>query len=229
MIMLVACTVFSCSKSGNSPDPPEPPIQLPQKAELLLPVKDDVCLIGEIESVEQSNVLFDWKDAKHSDRYELTLKNLTNGETTKHIAARSELKLPVKRETPYSWWVASLSSSTSQTAQSDVWKFYVTGEVKEYYAPFPADIIYPKQDQQIAVINGKVKLAWTGSDLDNDIKSYEVYFGSETSPLLITTLPAETSNYEMDVSVNNTYYWKIVTIDSAGNKSESPLVNFETN
>jgi hypothetical protein len=226
MMIIVWC---SCSKGGGSdtPNPPDPPPNTdPVKAELLLPAKDAVCITGNVQSTTQSKVQFDWKDAANAQSYELSLKNLLTGATTKHTATKSEIELLLQRETPYSWSVTSLSSASSQKPQSDVWKFYNAGEAKQYYAPFPAEIIYPTINE--VVTGAKITLKWSGSDVDNDIKSYDLYFGKTNTPSLLGNTLAAKASYDVDVTAGSDYYWKVVTKDSVGNTSESALFRFKT-
>jgi len=72
-----------------------------------------------------------------------------------------------------------------------------------------------------------VALEWIATDLDDDIVSYEVFFGTETTPT--TSLVATNDNFINDVAVSsgNTYYWRVVTIDELGNNSISSIFDFK--
>ena len=63
------------------------------------------------------------------------------------------------------------------------------------------------------------------NDIDNDIDSYNLYFGTTDPPALLDSGITETS-FEVSVASGQTYYWQVETVDSAGNKSLSELFNF---
>jgi len=73
-------------------------------------------------------------------------------------------------------------------------------------------------------------LSWTGSDPDiGDTLTYDVHFGTSTSPPLVSNDQSATS-YDPGTLANNTkYYWKIVATDNHGAPSAGPLWDFTTN
>ena len=82
----------------------------------------------------------------------------------------------LKKEIPFSWFVSSKNSATSDIASSETWRFYNSG-FQTTYAPFPAEIIEPKPAAKVFKdINNEVTLRWSGVDIDDDIVGYEVYF-----------------------------------------------------
>jgi hypothetical protein len=121
--------------------------------------------------------------------------------------------------------VVSKANGTTVTASSDKWKFYNEGPGIENYAPFPADVVAPKRGPQVEN-TGTVSLEWTGSDVDNDIDEYEVFFGTVTPPTnsLVTTTSTTTNT---SVNANTVYYWYVVTTDVAGNTSTSETFEFK--
>ncbi|MBL4939285.1 MAG: hypothetical protein JKY16_03250, partial [Lutibacter sp.] len=110
------------------------------------------------------------------------------------------------------------------TAKSAEWKFYNSGDAVITYAPFPAELIGPVMGSSTS--ESTVTLEWSGSDVDNDIKEYEVYFGLSNPP--ITNLDTTTNQKIENVAVSaNTYYWKVVTRDDEGNTSTSEVFQFK--
>ena len=72
-------------------------------------------------------------------------------------------------------------------------------------------------------------LSWTGGDPDpGDTVTYDVYFGTSTTPPLVsddqpsTTYDLGTLNYSTE------YYWKIIATDNHGTSTEGPLWDFCT-
>jgi|GEM_PF-1330994 len=72
-------------------------------------------------------------------------------------------------------------------------------------------------------------LSWTGGDPDEeDTVTYDIYFGTTSSPLKIVSNHSAT-NYEPGaLDYGTTYYWKIVAWDNHGVSTAGPLWNFTT-
>ena len=63
---------------------------------------------------------------------------------------------------PYSWYIISKSNTTTDTAESEKWKFYLKGDPVANYSPFPADLISPKSEATVSA--GSIKFEWSGSE-----------------------------------------------------------------
>ena len=226
-LFLVLSVFCSCSSSDdenkNNMTPTE---SLPPEATVLVfPEKDEECNQGDIISTTQSKVTFKWNTSSHTDSYTLTLKNLETNETTENDATTNSLALTISRNTPYSWNITSKSNETTDTATSETWKFYNAGEGNENYAPFPAEVLTPTMG---ANVDQPLTLSWKGSDVDNDIASYEVYLDTTHPPV---TLHANTTDSKIDdvaLSPATAYYWRVVTTDENGSSSQSPVFEFKT-
>lgn len=221
-ISLLCLAVLSCKKSVKVIDPPT-------KAILSLPLNNEACITGTIVSPTQSSILFKWTASQNAESYELSLKNLETGVTSTQTSTTAELTVTLGRNTPYSWFVTSKSSKISTTAVSDTWKFYNAGEALSTFAPFPADLTFPKMAQLITPTAGKITLSWTGSDVDNDIVNYDIYLGTTTTPSLIKANQTGMTLPDVAVNAGTTHYWKVVSRDSKGNTSDSGLYIFYTN
>ena len=196
----------------------------PSAATLQFPEQNSECKEGTNVTATKSTISFDWSDAQNATSYQLVLKNLATQSTSTHNATDSNLDLAVDRGTPYSWYVVSKNAGT-QTAQSATWKFYNAGEATTSYAPFPADLVAPNMGVGLSNTTTNVTLQWTGSDIDNDIDNYEVFFGSVNPPT--TSLGSTTStSMQTSVSSGNDYYWKVITTDDVGNSSTSEIFQF---
>ena len=78
-------------------------------------------------------------------------------------------------------------------------------------------------------------LSWIGGDPDaEDIVTYNVYFGTNSTPPLIETIGPYAANQTSisydpgTLSYNTTYYWKIVARDDHGVTKEGSLWDFTT-
>lgn len=222
-ILFVSSLFISCGGGSNNSDDVTP--TPPSKALLIFPEENSECNEGSIISSTQSNVNFDWSDAQNTISYEITIKNLTTGVSTKHTSNSSNKQITINRATPYSWYVVSKNDGT-ETATSSVWKFYNAGEPESSHAPFPADLVKPAMGTNISSGTSSVDLEWSGNDVDNDIKEYRVLMNTTSPP---TNIIGTTSSSTLSVNVetNNTYYWRIITEDEKGNTSRSEVFEFK--
>lgn len=221
LLLMLVLGMFACKK--NKPVPP------PTKAVLSFPNNNEACTTGTIISTTQSTVVFKWHSAENTENYDLNIKNLESGVSTIQNTTQTELEVTLSRNTPYSWYIVSKSSNVSTTAQSDIWKFYNSGPGTISYTPFPAEIIAPKLGQNVTTTSGKITLDWNGSDVDGDISSYDVYFGTASPPVLFKINLTESILNDISVTSNTVYYWKIITKDSQGNTSDSGVYQFKVN
>lgn len=218
IIITLAVLITGCIP-GNNPEP------APGKATLIAPAKDEICTVGNIVSPTESTVTLQWKEADNTESYEVTVKNLESGLKTTETTTNTQLPVTLTRGTPYSWNVISKSTKSTETATSDTWKFYNAGPAVTSYAPFPADILVPSPGQVITA-SGSVTLRWSGSDPDNDLVSYDVYFGTTAQPPLLKSGLTD-QNLDVVTKSGDTYYWKIITFDAKGNQSDSGVFQFK--
>jgi hypothetical protein len=78
-------------------------------------------------------------------------------------------------------------------------------------------------------VNIDAVLSWSGGDPDpGDIVTYDVYFGVDSPPVLVSTGQMETYYDPGLMSHDTMYYWKIVAFDNHGASTEGPIWNFKT-
>lgn len=215
---------YRCSSGGNDPNSGPTVVDPPGVANLIFPNQNSECTEGTNITNSESDVTFDWEDATNANSYELYLKNLNTQNTSSYNSSVSELTLTILRGTPYSWYVVSRNTGT-QTSQSTTWKFYNVGDAISSYAPFPAEIVSPEMGSSLSSSTNSIILEWKGSDIDNDIESYEVLYGTASTPTNSIGTTSET-NLSVNTSSGNTYYWRIITYDSQNNNSESEIFQF---
>ncbi len=218
LLLLFLIFLLACSKSK--------PDLIPSKVSLISPLLNEACTTGTIVSSTQSAVVFKWNPSENTSSYELVIKNMLTGESTSYKTVETAKAITIDQNTPYSWYVISRSSNSSN--ESTVWKFYNSGPGAITYAPFPAEILSPLMGQNVTPLNGKVRLEWIGSDVDNDIIGYDVYFGSPV-PILFKSNILDSFLADVPVSSQKIYYWKVVSKDSKGNTSESEIHQFKVN
>ena len=128
---------------------------------------------------------------------------------------------------PFSWSVTSLNTDSDITATSDNWLFYNSGS-QTTYAPFPAQVIAPKSGSTVQKNSiNEISLEWMGADVEDDIEQFEVYLSEQNPPnLLLVNTNGQVQETNVSVTSGSIYYWKIVTIDSKGNISDSGVFDF---
>jgi hypothetical protein len=228
--LLITVFLFSCGgDSGGGDDvnsTPDPdPIVAPSATTLVFPDDDSECTEGEIISDTQSRVLFQWNASQNTDSYQVNLKNLNTNSVALTNSNTNEAEITLLRGVPYEWFVVSRANGTTQTASSPVWRFYNAGPGISSFAPFPAEAIAPTRGATIPA-TASVALQWFATDIDEDISTYNLYFGTENPPELLEEGLTDTS-FEVVVASGLTYFWQIETVDSAGNRSLSELFNFQ--
>ncbi len=217
--------IMSCGSDSDDKGNTSGFTTTPKATTLLFPTNNAECNEGTIISDSLSSVEFSWKAAQDTDSYEINIKNLATGNTTKKTVSTTTEIITIDRGTPYEWFVISKASGTTETATSAVWKFYNQGVGIENYAPFPAEAASPARGTTIESTT-TVSLKWSGADVDDDIVEYEIFFGTTNNP---TTSIGTTTNITIDVTVtaNTVYYWKVITKDSQNNKSTSEIFEFK--
>ncbi|QWX83071.1 hypothetical protein H0I23_11475 [Cellulophaga sp. HaHaR_3_176] len=220
--------VLSCSSSSSEPttEPTTPVAITPSSALLIFPDDDTECNEGVIDANNdsRSTVTFEWLSAENTDSYEIKLKNLDTGSITTSTSTTNEKDISINRGTPYEWYVISLANGTSTTATSETWSFYNQGKGIQNYAPFPAIALTPQRGSTITNTE-TVTLQWSASDVDNDIASYEILFGTNETPENSLGDTTETT-IQVTIAAGNIYYWKVITTDSYNNSSNSELFEF---
>ncbi len=243
LFISVILILTGCGKGGSDSNPAPAPgggtptggggtttVPAPVNALLTLPSQNAVCTTGTITSATESTVLFTWNASANTNSYDLNLKNLLTSTTTVQNTASTQLNVTLLRNTPYSWYIVSKSSTTAATAQSDVWKFYNAGPGTVTYSPFPAEIISPTYAQSVTITTGMVNLTWQGSSVNpGTIAAYDVYFGTTTVPALLKSGVTDSFLNAVSVTSKTTYYWKVITKDILGNTSDSGIFQFSVN
>lgn len=228
LIVFVSISFVSCSSDGgggSDPMPPSPPQSTPppSSANLIFPEDNTECNEGEAINDLESRVTFRWSAAANADSYQVTVTNLNTNATSNVNSTETEVPITIDRGTPYAWFVVSRSDSSSETATSNTARFFNQGPGIENYAPFPASVVNPIRGSTVS--SGTVQLEWEGGDIDDDVLDFQILFGTENPP---STILGNTSNNQFDTTVvsDTIYYWRVITLDSAGNTSQSEIFQF---
>lgn len=71
-------------------------------------------------------------------------------------------------------------------------------------------------------------LSWSCSDPDGEPLTYDVYFGTSSSPPLVSSGQSENVYNSDQLEKDKTYYWKIVAFDNNSASTSSPIWSFDT-
>jgi len=230
IIALLSISFLACKKGikGNPEIPGSTVPVAPDMAVQSFPEQNGVCITGTGTSLESNAVIFKWNAAKNAVQYELSVKNLKTGDMLSGLTTNTELSMTISKGTPYSWFVTSRSKE-GLSAQSSSWKFYNAGNGILSYPPFPADELSPAIGTFVTPVTGTIELSWKGSDPDNDLLNYDVYFGTVLNPPLLGAAVTGVKIERVAVIAKTRYYWKVVSRDRNGNTSTSDVIQFSTN
>jgi intein/homing endonuclease len=133
-------------------------------------------------------------------------------------------------DTTYYWKIIA-TDTNGDIAEGPIWHF--TTRINDPYTPNTPD----PANGAIDVDPFKTtQLSWYGGDPDpGDVVTYEIYFGTNPSPLHIADkkCPGDqpnpiTYNLTIMMQYGTTYYWQIKATDKDGNSSVSPIWSFTT-
>lgn len=77
-------------------------------------------------------------------------------------------------------------------------------------------------------VSYSISLSWYCIDADEDVLTYDLYFGNDSDPLLVESDIQSNSINVINLKSSSTYYWKIKARDSHGKVSEGPRWSFQT-
>lgn len=220
LVFLMGIVLIGGCKKKEAPKPPS-------SALLVHPEENSECTTGVDLGGTTSEVQFRWQAATNTDTYELRVTDNSANTVQTITTAALFAKLPLEKGGLYSWSVTTRNAAIQEAASSPVWQFYNSG-FQITYAPFPAEIIAPLSGQTVFKdINNDVILDWSGTDIENDITGYDIYFSTENPPETRIDSP-DSFNTSKKVSVvsGGVYYWKVITKDQEGNTSDSGIYEF---
>lgn len=128
------------------------------------------------------------------------------------------------RETMYTWRV--VASDGLENSESDWWTFF-TPDWSNEPPNAPADP-HPT-DGAIDIQPVGVHLTWSADDPDeNDVLTYNVYFGTDSDPEPVATGLTETSYTLPPLDYDTVYFWRVVSSDSHDESTLGSVWTFTT-
>jgi len=92
--------------------------------------------------------------------------------------------------------------------------------------PYPPDT--PKPGNHTTGVTINADLSWWGGDPNGDTVTYDVYFGTTTTPSKVSSKQSATTYNLGTLSYNTKYHWKIIVWDEHGIITTGPLWDFTT-
>ena len=210
--LFISFILISCSSDGYEYRAPVDP----SSANLSKPANNTECL--EVDAVK-----FEWNKSDNTDSYTITVIDLISSESTVKNSNTNSIEIILTKGRPYSWQITSKNKSTSKTAKSEIWKFFLSGTANTNHAPFPAEIISPKNEAEVSV--GSVELSWKVDDVDTgDTHKFDIYLDqTDASTVISSDQSATTKNVTLSAG---THYWSVIAKDDKGNHSHSGVYKF---
>lgn len=94
------------------------------------------------------------------------------------------------------------------------------------HPPYPPS--QPVPDDKETNVSVTTDLWWTGGDPDEDPVRYDVYFGTTSTPPLVSSNQSSSTYNPGILAYDTTYYWRIVSWDSHNATTQGPLWSFTT-
>lgn len=236
-VIFIYLIVVSCSGGGDEPTPtptpnptpnptPEAQNTAPSVPGLVSPTPAQLCI--------SNTVVFGWNvsvDAESNNpivyQLQIATDNLfTQNVITKEISTPTHTELLVKGKAYY-WRVKATDSKGAASAYSTVSSFFTEGTAVTNHAPFLPQLVAPVANAIITLTTTTLK--WTGSDIDNDVLSYDVYLGTTSSPSTKVVDNKTTTSYDATLQATTIYYWKVVVKDAKGGETQGQVWSFRTN
>jgi chitodextrinase len=122
------------------------------------------------------------------------------------------------------YWFVNITDGNSYITKS---YSFTTGNELLNYPPYIPDSPSPFDGADDIGINSYI--SWTGGDPNpGDTVTYDVYFGTSSSPSIVVTNQSTNSYNPGILDYDNTYYWKIAAWDDDNTSSTSMVWSFTT-
>jgi hypothetical protein len=123
--------------------------------------------------------------------------------------------------TKYYWYIAAADNHGAANG-GPIWDF-TTGSPNNP-PNMPSN---PSPLNHVTGISINADVGWTGGDPDaGDTVTYDVYFGTSSSPSLVSDNQGGTSYDPGTLAYDTKYYWRIITTDNHGASTAGPLWDF---
>lgn len=120
------------------------------------------------------------------------------------------------------FWKIEVDDGNGYEISSDVWSFSTAAN----QAPATPSLLSPADEDTLDAYSAE--LAWSCTDPENDDLTYNVYFDNSNASTLVSENQSATSWSTGDLTLNTSYFWKVVAKDSYGNQTTGDVSSFTT-
>ena len=129
----------------------------------------------------------------------------------------------LEHDTMYYWKIVATDNNDA-TTEGPVWDF-TTGTSSNNPPNTPSN---PSPSDHETDVSINTDLSWTGGDPDGDPVTYDVYFGTTSTPSIVSSSQSSTSYDPGTLNINRKYFWFIVAEDNQGASKTGTLWDFTT-
>lgn len=223
-IALIGVILYSCGGSKEDEPTPLPTNNKPTIPTLSTPTNNLLC----IDSV----VTFHWNASTDPDSdaitYQIQVAKDTQFSQIAHTLTGSgtSQSISLEKGTAYYWRVKATDSKSSSSEYSTTYQFYTEGEGNSNHLPFSPILIKP--DLSSVVQTATTTLEWTASDVDGNLLTFDVYFGTTNPPATKVSANQTENTLNVDLTSSTNYFWNIVVKDGKGGETRGQVWNFKT-
>jgi len=193
----------------------------PSAPKLIYPTNNQLCIDNTID--------FKWNPSNDPDsnivtyQIEITKDDQFNQIDHQVQASSTNTMLTLEKETAYYWRVMATDEMKASSDYSSVFRLYTEGVGISNHLPFTPELVKPL----LGAIEseGTFSLEWTANDTDNDLLSFDVYFGTSNPPSIVAT-NLITNILSVDIVSSQQYYWRVVVKDGNGGETIGQIWNF---
>lgn len=226
LTLYIALLLISCSGGGgDEPTPPPAENKAPSIPTLTNPTNGLLCISNTVD--------FTWTSSTDPEgdliNYEIMV---AKDPGFSQIVSQKQVQtlttsVTLEKGVAYYWKIRAIDAKSKASEFTGVWNFLTEGVGVVNYVPFVASLVKPTLNS--TVTGTSVVLEWNASDVDvNDILTYDIFFGTTTTPPNIVTSHTSKNYTRTGLLPNTTYYWRIDVKDGKGGKSTGQLWSFKT-
>lgn len=221
--MLAILLLVSCEADDDTGAPPVIANEAPTVPKLVFPINNEACT--------NFNLEFDWDSATDNDqdeiRYIIDVAENDRFSTILFTESTSQTvnTFTLSKGTTYFWRVKAIDSQGNESAYAPVESFFTEPEAGVNTIPNTPTIVSPLLGERLSATT--ITLDWDATDADNDLLTYDVYFG-ETNPPVLLSQNVDVTTFDVSVLPDKTYYWRIVVKDNHQGTAIGQLWRFKS-